>query len=296
MTVMPHSLITPLEPRGPRGPRVALAMAVAAQHAVFGSALCRIEVAAASSCGSQHETNEDAHTSLQGVAPPFVVADGVGGGAMAELASRCLVEQLHALLGGRRIDAGRVQRAMLEADRAIARGIAQLTDSPGAATVALCAPANVFGSKWLGAWVGDCRIYRIAAAGDADVELLSRDDTFRNLGETQPTGGSPDDPARMVGNGATTGANVAVHELTLGDMLVLCSDGVHRHLDLDDWSRILRRPVGLAARCEALIEVARSRGSVDDATVLLLRCMSLALPRPRRAARDAGHGAPGEAR
>ena len=35
----------------------------------------------------------------------------------------------------------------------------------------------------------------------------------------------------MVGNGAFVRANVAFTEMGLGDMLVACSDGVHKHLE-----------------------------------------------------------------
>jgi serine/threonine protein phosphatase PrpC len=74
----------------------------------------------------------------------------------------------------------------------------------------------------------------------------------------------------MVGNGATTGANSAVHSLGDDALLALCSDGVHRHLDEADWCRVLAAPLALAERGRALIALARARGSVDDATVLLL--------------------------
>ena len=74
----------------------------------------------------------------------------------------------------------------------------------------------------------------------------------------------------MVGNGATTGANAAVHTLGRDDLLVLCSDGVHKHLESADWCGVLGAPVSLAQRSQALVALARKRGSVDDATVLLL--------------------------
>ena len=35
----------------------------------------------------------------------------------------------------------------------------------------------------------------------------------------------------MVGNGATTGANVVVRGLGSGELLALCSDGLHKHVD-----------------------------------------------------------------
>jgi len=264
----PLSLITPIEPgRATRAgspsrggpPRL---------HAVYANAACRLEAAVATSCGSQHAVNEDAHSALGGSGRLFVVADGVGGGAMAQTASRLLVAELHEALERRPVDGERVAAAMLAADRTIAEAIARVTERPGAATVALCAPLDASAARWLVAWVGDCRVYRWSAGGQLD--LLTRDDTFGHLGEAPPPGGSANDPARMVGNGATTGANAAVHALGRDDLLLLCSDGVHKHLESVDWSGVLGAPVSLAQRAQALVALARKRGSVDDATVLVL--------------------------
>ena len=263
-------LITPIEPgRSPRAPTAPPAAAAATQ-AVYANAFRRLEASVVSVCGSQHAVNEDAHSALEGAARLFVVADGVGGGAMANVASSLLVAALHDALEARPIDADRVAPAMLAADRTIAAAIARVTERPGAATVALCAPLDVFTAKWLIAWVGDCRVYRFAPNDGGRIELLTRDDTFAHLGEVPPPGGSPGDPARMVGNGATTGANVVVHGLERGELLALCSDGVHKHLDDADWCRVLAAPLPLERRGEALVALARARGSVDDATVLLL--------------------------
>ena len=266
------SLITPLEPGSPHAPPAEVAVpSVVGQQSVYATAFGRVEAAVASSCGTQHDINEDAHSTLRGSMRMFVVADGVGGGAMAQLASRQLVSHLHEALDAHRLNAERVRAAMLDADRAIAQRIAQVTDSPGAATVALCAPLNVFASKWLVAWVGDCRVLRLAMYGEPSIELLTCDDTFRHLNETPPAGGSLDDPARMVGNGATSGANVSLHDLACGDMLMLCSDGTHKCVQVSDWYRILKQRVPLAQRCEELIALARINGATDDATVLLLQ-------------------------
>lgn len=274
---MTHNLITPLEPGARRLSTPAAPAGPVAQQSIHSTAFRRLEAAVASSCGSQHDCNEDAHSALESATSLFVVADGVGGGAMAQMASRQLVAHLAAALDAAPLDAAHVRRAMLDADRAIAQRIAQVTAAPGAATVALCAPVNRVASKWLVAWVGDCRVYRLAPRA---IELLTRDDTFRHLGEQPPAGGAPDDPARMVGNGATAGANVALHDLAAGDMLVLCSDGVHKSLDADAWFRLLTRPISLAQRCEAVIAQARANGSVDDATVLVVQRMAMRVPRP----------------
>jgi protein phosphatase len=160
---------------------------------------------------------------------------------------------------------------MLDADRLVAQQLARVTDAPGAATVALCAPANLAASKWLIAWVGDCRVYRLAQGRAPHMELLTRDDTFRHLNEAPPRGGLADDPARMVGNGAITGANTALHGLACGDLLMLCSDGVHKHSGADEWCRVLTRPLPLYQQCDAVLALARFNGSTDDATVMLVR-------------------------
>ncbi|HET9646325.1 MAG TPA: protein phosphatase 2C domain-containing protein [Burkholderiaceae bacterium] len=269
------SPITPLEPV--QGPRELVAPDPGAE-CVYTAAGARIEMAVASSCGSLHDRNEDAFSPPGGSARLFVVADGVGGGALAGVASRELVSKLHAALDPQRITARRVDEAVLEADRAISRRIAQEAQAAGAATVALCAPANLLASKWLVAWVGDCRVYRISAAGHGQLQLLTQDDSFRHLEETPPDGSTLDDPARMVGNGATTGANIAYSEMASGDLLALCSDGVHKYLAPDHWLQVLERPLALLQRCVNLIALARHNGSVDDATLMLLRHGGLALP------------------
>jgi len=282
---------TPITPIEPRAAIEALGIDGGAQQAVHATALARFDVAAATSRGALHADNEDAHTELDGRCNLFVVADGVGGGAMAPFASRMLVRELHAALDGRRLDGELVNRAMLDADRAIARAIAASTELPGAATVVLAAPVDAFAARWLIGWVGDCRAYRWAAGAPVGPELLTRDDTFGGFAETPPPGGSPDDPARMVGNGATDGANVLFVDLAVDDLLVLCSDGVHKYLEPSAWREALQRSGSLARCCEALVGRARGAGSTDDATVLVVRrARGFSVRRPRWISRLAGRG------
>jgi protein phosphatase len=74
----------------------------------------------------------------------------------------------------------------------------------------------------------------------------------------------------MVGNGAVLEPNVEEVVLRRGEMLVLCSDGVHKHLEAGDLARILRGSAPLVRRCWRLVALARARGSTDDATVLVV--------------------------
>jgi protein phosphatase len=279
------TLVTPLDPGTPR--RAAVAPALEVRESVHTTLFGRILSAVASSCGSVHAVNEDAHSAIDRSGTLYIVADGVGGGALAAMASRRLVAHLHAALEVDGIGVDTVSQAILDADRAIADSIAQVTDSPGAATVALCSPVNLMASKWLVAWVGDCRVYHAAADG-RPLRVLTTDDTFEHLGETPPPGSTPDDPARMVGNGAVVRANVALADVAQGDLLVACSDGVHKHVRPDEWRRVLAGAAGLAQRCEQLIDVARANGSVDDATVLLVQRAGLGARLPWSARRATG--------
>lgn len=240
-------------------------------HAVRTMPWVRLEVAAATARGRQHQVNEDWHSALDGSTPLFVVADGVGGGAMAARASRELVSRLHATLDGGRIDAGTIRDALLRADREVGRSIARETAAAGAATVALCAGTGMLLSRWLIAWVGDCRVYRVSNGPGEPAQLLTVDDTYRHLSEAPPPGGSRDDPARMVGNGAVSMPNVEQVALRRGEMLVICSDGVHKHVEPGDLSSLLHGSASLARRCGRLLALARARGGTDDATVFVVR-------------------------
>lgn len=265
------SVITPREPAELATEREPRERTATLERGELKTACAHLELAAASWRGKRQAINEDAHSALDGCAPVFIVADGVGGGAMASRASRELVRRVHRALDGGRIDNDTVREALLDADREVARSIADHTDQLGAATVALCASTEAGLSNWLVAWVGDCRVYRITARAGHEAELLTHDDTYRHLSETPPPGSSPDDPARMVGNGAVTDPNLTRIDLQDDEMLVLCSDGVHKHVDRRDMGRLLRSvSVPLARRCAGLIVVARTRGSVDDATVLVI--------------------------
>ena len=227
-----------------------------------------LSIATASSAGSHHRVNEDSASRLDGIAPLYVVADGVGGGAMAAWASRHLVSSMHRRLERGKRDAASLSRALLDADREIAKGIAHRSGASGAATVVACAATDAMRATWLVAWVGDCRAYVLSRSGAA--RLVTRDDTYGNLGEVPPPGGSPDDPARMIGNGAVSTPNVTRIRLGWDEMLVLASDGVHKSVDAAAIARYLRDIAPLARRCKRIVEAARSNGSEDDATVLVV--------------------------
>jgi protein phosphatase len=264
------TIVTPYEPGSAQRKRLPREASTTSRHAVRVTPWVRLEMAAVSARGRRREVNEDWYSAFNGSAPLFVVADGVGGGAMAAQASRELVSRLHASLDGRPIDAPAIRNALLCADREVGRSISSHTKASGAATVALCAGTGMLLSQWLVAWVGDCRVYRVRNGPDEPAQALTVDDTYSHLSEMPPPGGSGDDPARMVGNGAVSAPNVEQVALRRGEMLVICSDGVHKHVGPQELSRVLRGSAPLVRRCGKLLALARAHGSSDDATVLVV--------------------------
>lgn len=255
---------TPIEPAVPLVPPAAEAAWPLPRGA-------RLLAAAASSPAAHHAVNEDTHSPLdEAGARLFVVADGVGGGAMASLASRTLVATLHARLAQGPAEAEVLERAVLDADREVRATLARHTRAPGAATLALALRDGASAEHWWLAWVGDCRIYLVGRGEDEPARRITRDDTYGELGEIPPPGGSPDDPARMVGNGAVTRPNTLRLALQPGERLLLCSDGVHKHVSPQQIARLLRQPLPLAERCRELVALARAGGSTDDATALAI--------------------------
>ena len=261
------SVVTPTDSAPTNGANARMRL-VATLGAEIAGMWSRLSIATASGVAPHHAVNEDSVSPLDGIAPVYVVADGVGGGAMASWASRHLVTFLHRKLERRKADAASVAKALLGADREIARGIAHRSGASGAATVVACAAVDALRATWLVAWVGDCRAYLLDCDGNAT--LVTRDDTYGNLGEVPPPGGSANDPARMIGNGAVSAPNVVRIRLRWDEMLVLTSDGVHKFVDGAAISRYLRDDAPLARRCQRIVNAARGNGSEDDATVLVV--------------------------
>jgi len=142
-------MITPTDVALAPRPRTARERLTATVQARLATAWSRLAIAAASARGRHHRVNEDCHSPLDGIAPVFIVADGVGGGAMASWASKQLVARVHRRLERARIDADAIRDALLDADRGIAKGIADQSATTGAATVALCAGSGAMACERL---------------------------------------------------------------------------------------------------------------------------------------------------
>lgn len=233
-----------------------------------------------SEVGTNHPNNEDSFRHHPGTRSPRFcgVADGVGGGSHGDIASAVLME--HCLAAGRDIARNdlALSQWVVKADEVVRARIAERGDKPGAAT-------------FVGVWflqdllkgscpfhiahVGDCRIYHlIPSAACLWINQITCDQTYTNLGLQPPSGGSGDDPARMVGVGAAGTPPVAIFTLKEGEALLLCSDGLHKFLEDHHIARIIddgwQSGQSEETICRSLVTAAKAAGSYDDVTALLV--------------------------
>ena len=233
------------------------------------------EAGFASERGAARARNEDSCTCSPTVDRPVFcgVADGVGGGAHGDLASRVLLE--HCADAPRKTyrNPARLGDWIVRADAKVREAIAARSNRPGAATLA---------AMWL-LWpgkahivhVGDCRVYRLRRHHPGCiVERMTTDQTYANVGQDAPLDGSPHDPARMVGVGAVGQPPVVSARIREGDMLLLCSDGIHKYVSDGEIADIVSSGVANNASldriCGVLAGTAKSNGSDDDASALLV--------------------------
>lgn len=119
--------------------------------------------------------------------------------------------------------------------------------------------------------VGDSRLYRYR---DGTLVQLTRDQTAYQLAlESGAPGELP--PRNLllqaIGPAPAVAPDFDYHEVRAGDLLLLCSDGLHGWVPHAEIAALLRREDALHAACEGLLGLSRRHASRDNVTVLLAR-------------------------
>ena len=97
---------------------------------------------------------------------------------------------------------------------------------------------------------------------------------------------------RSIGTAASVETDVFTHEIRVGDILLLCSDGLTGHLEPDEMQAVIQAHSPSAAAL-ALVEAANERGGRDNITAVLLSVR--ALTPYEEAVPNLGGGGAGEA-
>ena len=220
----------------------------------------------------------------------YMVADGMGGHASGEVASKMAVETVadffretakdeditwpYKMEKGRKYEENRLAAGIKLANLRIYETAAQNAAQRGMGTtiVALAFSGN---SAFLG-HVGDSRIYRLR--GEAleqvteDHSLLNDYIKMKDLTE-QEIENFPHKNVivRALGMKETVQVDVAHEEPEVGDLYLLCSDGLNGMVTDADIRRIMiENRNDLEKCCNALIQAANEGGGNDNVTVVLV--------------------------
>jgi len=234
---------------------------------------------AATDVGLVRTVNEDAYL----VAPPiFVVADGMGGHADGEFASRTVVEEFTRLAEGYDPTRGTEtvtavleasQRRLLEHGRLGMRG-------PGTTVVAALLVEDDGEPAWLLVNLGDSRIY--AVRGGALEQVSTDHSVVQELVDSgEITAAEADEhPERHVITRALGGPRLEppdffVLPVTEVERLLLCSDGVSGLVDDDRIAAILAESPDPRDAADRLVAAALEAGGDDNATAVVVDVVGL---------------------
>jgi protein phosphatase len=250
----------------------------------------KIVCEARSDVGRKRRGNEDA-LFLNPEQRLYVVADGMGGHAAGEVASRVAVDAINefvTLTGGNEeitwpfgldetisYEGNRLKTAIRHANRRVLEATRESAEYEGMATTV--AAVLVDGDTAHLAHVGDSRIYLWRAGG---ISLLTSDHSWVNE-QIQSGIISPEQarshPLRNVVTRALGGrsdlvVDIQARRMGPGEVLLLCSDGLTTMIGDEDIACILDEAGGDVARAAtALVDEANERGGEDNITVVLLK-------------------------
>ena len=236
-----------------------------------------IEYAQVSDRGRVRDNNED----YLGLALPanlddarvrgwlFALADGVGGQEQGEVASKSAVETLVAGFRGapKNEPLASVMKGLIQAGNTHVYEAGQATGAAMATTIVACALRF---DRAVVAHVGDSRCY-LMRRGHAKV--LTRDHTV--AAEQSRLGLAPASNrhmlSRCLGNDLFVSVDTSEHLLVAGDILLLCSDGLHGSVTGADMAEVIGRRADLQAAAQELVAIANQRDGSDNISLQLVR-------------------------
>jgi serine/threonine protein phosphatase PrpC len=218
----------------------------------------------------------------------MMVADGVGGGAKGEEASRLALEAVSqyvaggmrcyyaATTGDDRELSGALESAAGQSHEDLLRRGQENAEYRGMATTL---------TLYLGVWprayllqVGDSRCYLLR---DAELIQITRDQTMAqeliDLGVLTRTDASTTKLAHTLSSsigGRQTAPVVTRMDLAWGNVVLLCSDGLTRHVSDERIRHHLQSMTSAKQVCEDLVAEALEDGGSDNITVIVRRAIA----------------------
>ena len=212
----------------------------------------------------------------------FAIADGVGGHDLGEVASRTAMESV--LEGFKVCTPGEPHAALLTRlirkanTRVIDAGHAAQPSGVGMATTIVACALRY--DRAAVAHVGDSRCYLIRRG---QPNLLTRDHTVANehvrLKLLSREDAAQAETRHMLSRslGAELMVNVEVneHQVFAGDVLLLCSDGLHHSVEASEMAALTSHGGDLAIAAKRLVDIANQRDGSDNISLQLIRVRSV---------------------
>jgi len=251
----------------------------------------RIEIVGKTDIGRKRVLNEDNifFSKEIGLA---VIADGMGGHEAGEVASKLAVDEIftsitrHAETSfdddststtSARHQAMVTTSVMRDSVCSAGAKIHALNqelghiEGQGMGTTAVAVFVDVTSNNLTFANVGDSRLYRFR---HKELEQLTVDHTaIQRWLDTGREGPAPKKNVllRALGPRQTTEVDTGIKCLLSGDILMLCSDGLHGFVSSDSILQVLASMESLEAGCNSLVDLANYRGGKDNISVILIR-------------------------
>jgi protein phosphatase len=244
--------------------------------------------------GLRRSSNEDSYCTRPDLGL-FVVADGMGGHAAGEVASRVAVDTIETFItetaGADKnrtwpfpfepavsLEGNRLKAAFRLANRQIANAMADSADLRGMATTASAVLAGPHSACI--AHVGDSRIYALDMRKGGTLHQITDDHSWVEeqvrAGTMTSTAARQHPWRNVVTRALSGGSDPEIDTVELdpqkGERLLLCSDGLSGVVPHDTIAEILADTTApLDAICERLVAAANEGGGPDNITVLVIQ-------------------------
>ncbi len=250
-----------------------------------------LEVWGGTDVGMKRRLNEDVFL-IDREAGVFLVADGMGGHAAGEVASRLAAEEIRRVFrastgledetwppgrpGGSGSVADLLREAILAGHERVTEAVSHDDSLEGMGTTVVVAVQPPGTTLLVVGHVGDSRAYRFR---EGELELLTMDHSW--VHEQMAAGFLSETAARShplknvvtqaLGGSTTPRVDILETDLRPGDLYLLCSDGLNSMLSDQQIAAILERGGPLDTVGNRLLMEANRHGGNDNITVVLIR-------------------------
>lgn len=250
-----------------------------------------LESFGATDVGMKRRLNEDVFV-LDDEAGLYLVADGMGGHAAGEVASRVATDEILRTFKGGPNDANEtwpehwntdlsaaanlIVDSIVAGHRRVTMAMNKDSELKGMGTTVVVAVHLPGAGKLVICHVGDSRAYRYR---NGDLKLLTSDHSW--VHEQVEAGFLTEEAARThplknvvtqaLGGNSEPRVDVLEEQIHEDDLYLLCSDGLNSMLTDDEIAAVLETGSSLDETCSRLIAEANERGGNDNISVVLLR-------------------------